>query len=225
MNAVRLNQLQTIKRKGVTMNKKLLKLAAFAFTGLLSSTTTFAQPPTGPTSFFITATGSGNGANLGGLAGADAICQSQADAAGIERTFRAYLSTQGPNAINARDRIGSGPWFNANGYRVAANVDDLHSPNHRITDSTGLTATGNQIPATGFSPNRHDILTGSQVDGTAYPAGSDMTCNNWTSSDAGTARVGHHDFPNFNSAHDSQGCSQQALINTGGDGLLYCFAL
>lgn len=207
------------------MNKKSLILAVLALTGVVSSASTLAQPPSGPTSFFITAAGSGDGADLGGLAGADAICQSQADAAGLDRTFRAYLSTQGPNGVDARDRIGEGPWFNANGYRVAANVDDLHSANHRITAGTGLTATGNQIPGTGFSPNRHDILTGSQADGTAYPDGDDMTCSNWTSNDEGTARVGHHDFPNWNSAHNSAGCSQQALINTGGYGLFYCFAL
>lgn len=207
------------------MNKKSLILAALALTGVVSSASTLAQPPSGPTSFFITAAGSGDEADLGGLAGADAICQSQADAAGLDSTFRAYLSTQGPNGVDARDRIGEGPWFNSNGYRVAANVDDLHSANHRITGGTGLTATGNQIPGTGFSPNRHDILTGSQADGTAYPDGDDMTCSNWTSNDEGTARVGHHDFPNWNSAHNSQGCSQQALINTGGYGLFYCFAL
>lgn len=207
------------------MNKKMLILASIALTGMIGSATTIAQPPTGDPSFFITATGSGNGADLGGLAGADAICQSQADAAGIDRTFRAYLSTQGANAVNARDRIGEGPWFNVQGYRVAQSVDDLHSINHRVSSGSGLTATGNQIPGTGFSPNRHDVLTGSQQDGTAYPAGEDMTCSNWTSSDEGTARVGHHDWPNFNSAHNSQGCSQQALINTGGDGLFYCFAL
>jgi len=207
------------------MNKKALIIATLALTGVVSSATTVAQPPPGAPSFFITSVGSGNGADLGGLAGADAICQSQAVDAGLEGTFRAYLSTQGPNAVNARDRIGEGPWFNADGYRVAANVDDLHSPNHRVNGSTGLTATGNQIPATGFSPNRHDILTGSQVDGTAYPAGEDKTCNNWMSSDDGTARVGHHDFPNFNSAHDSRGCSGPALISSGGDGLFYCFAL
>lgn len=207
------------------MNKKYLFLASLLLTGIAGSAVTIAQPPTGPTSFFITSTGSGNGGDLGGLAGADAICQSQAAEAGIDRTFRAYLSTQGPNAVNAKDRIGEGPWFNAQGYRVAANVDNLHSIDHRVAAASGLTATGNRIPGTGYSPNRHDILTGSQVDGTAYPAGEDMTCNNWTSSDAGSARVGHHDWPNFNSNHNSQGCSQQALINTGGDGLFYCFAL
>ncbi len=208
------------------MRNKILFLASIVLAGVMGSTATVAQPPTGPVSFFITSVGSGNGGDLGGLAGADAICQSQADAAGIDRTFRAYLSTQGPNAVNARDRIGEGPWFNANGYRVAANVDDLHSMNHRLGPLTALTATGNQIPGNGFSPNRHDILTGTQPDGTAYPAGDDMTCNNWTdSSEDGTARVGHHDFPNWNSAHNSQGCTQQNLINTGGDGLMYCFAL
>jgi len=208
------------------MNKKSLIFATIALSGIIGSATTVAQPPSGPTSFFLTSVGSGNGADLGGLAGADAICQSQADEAGIEGTFRAYLSTQGANGVNARDRIGEGPWFNAQGYRVASSVDVLHSINHRISAGSGLTATGNRIPGTGYSPNRHDILTGSQADGTAFPPGEDMTCNNWTSSsEDGTARVGHHDWPNWNSAHNSQGCSQQALINTGGYGLFYCFAL
>ncbi len=207
------------------MIKKSLLFTVFALTGLIGSGIALAQPPSGPPSFFITATGSGNGADLGGLTGADAICQSQADAAGLEKTFHAYLSTQGSNAVNARDRIGEGPWFNVNGYRVAASVDDLHSANHRVNADTGLSATGNKIPWTGFSPNLHDVLTGSQEDGTAYPESEDMTCNNWTSNDEGKARVGHHDFPNWNSAHDSQNCSRQGLINFGGDGLLYCFAL
>lgn len=207
------------------MNKKMLILASFALTGMIASVTTVAQPPSGDPSFFITATGSGNGADLGGLAGADAICQSQADAAGLDGTFRAYLSTQGPNGVDARDRIGEGPWFNVEGYRVAADLEALHSAEHRISSWSALTATGNRIPGTGWAPNRHDVLTGSQSDGTAYPDGEDMTCGNWTSSDEGTARVGHHDWPNWNSAHNSQGCSQQALINTGGDGLFYCFAL
>ncbi|PCJ42687.1 MAG: lectin [SAR86 cluster bacterium] len=207
------------------MNKRSLIFAAFALTGIIASAATVAQPPSGEPNFFLTATGSGNGGDLGGLAGADAICQSQADAAGLDGTFRAYLSTQGSNAVNARDRIGEGPWFNVQGARVAANVEELHSLNHRVGASSALTATGNRIPGSGFSPNRHDVLTGSQADGTAYPPGEDMTCNNWTSSsEDGTARVGHHDWPNWNSAHNSQGCTQQNLINTGGDGLFFCFA-
>jgi len=187
-----------------------------------------AQPPPGPTSFFVTSNGSGNGGNLGGLNGADRICQNLAEAAGHgELTWRAYLSTQGANAVNARDRIGPGPWFNARGARIAANVDELHSSANRLAGFTALDERGNQIPGSGFSPNRHDILTGSRPDGTAYPAGEDMTCGNWTSnSDEGAkARLGHHDYAAWNSTHDSRGCSQPALVSTGGDGLFYCFAL
>jgi hypothetical protein len=180
-------------------------------------------------SFFLTSRGSGNGGNLGGLEGADRICQDLATAANQgARTWRAYLSTQGPNAVNARDRIGPGPWFNARGAQIAANVEALHRPANRLAAFTALDERGNQSPGSGFSPNRHDILTGSQPDGTAYAAGADMTCNNWTSaSDEGgaKARVGHHDYAAWNSTHDSRGCSQTALIGTGGDGLFYCFAL
>jgi hypothetical protein len=188
-----------------------------------------AQPPTGPMSFFLSSRGSGNGGNLGGLEGADGICQQLAEAAGhMGRIWRAYLSTQGPNAVNARDRIGAGPWFNVRGARIAQNPDDLHSTANRMAVFTALDERGNQIPGSGFAPNRHDILTGSQPDGRAYAPGADMTCNNWTSSsDEGgaKARVGHHDYAAWNSSHDSAGCSQQALVRTGGDGLFYCFAL
>lgn len=185
-----------------------------------------AQQQTGPMSFFVTSAGSGNGGNLGGLAGADAICAARAESVGAgDRTWRAYLSTQGPNAVNARDRIGAGPWYNARGAQIAANVETLHSINNRFSLVNALDEGGRIIPGSGYSPNRHDILTGSQADGTAYPAGNDMTCNNWTSSsDSNKARLGHHDFANWNSAHDSRGCSQDALIATGGFGLLYCFA-
>jgi len=210
------------------LTRKTLSFFGLTLAGLLSAGMSQAQPPTGPMTFFITSSGSGNGGNLGGLAGADAICQARAEAAGAgDHTWRAYLSTQGPNAVNARDRIGEGPWFGARGNRIAQNVDDLHSMNQRIALLTALDENGNIIPGGGFAPNRHDILTGSQPDGTAYPAGADMTCNNWTSSsDQGgaKARLGHHDAANWNSAHDSRGCGQQALISTGGDGLFYCFA-
>ncbi len=195
--------------------------------GLLGAGIALTQPPTGPMSFFVTSTGSGKGGDLGGLEGADAICQNLAQEAGHgNRTWRAYLSTQGPNAVNARDRIGPGPWFNAQGARIAADVNDLHSMSHRMSVFTALDERGRRIPGSGYFPNRHDILTGSRPDGTAYPAGEDMTCGNWTSSsDDGKARVGHHDFAAWNSTHDSRGCSQEALISTGGDGLFYCFAL
>ena len=208
-----------------TNNKLVLNSVAFfclVFAGLAQ-----AQPPTGPMSFIGTSQGSGTGGDLGGLEGADEICQNLAESVDQGHlTWRAYLSTQGDNAVNARDRIGPGPWFNANGYRVAADLESLHNLNHRITAETALDERGRVVPGSFAVPNRHDILTGSRSDGTAYPSGEDMTCNNWTSSsDDGKARVGHHDFPAWASAHDTRGCSPAALISTGGDGLLYCFAL
>jgi hypothetical protein len=211
------------------MHKHKKIVVAAALTTIVGVGIALAQPPTGPMSFFLTSRGSGNGGNLGGLEGADRICQDLAQAAGHgNRTWRAYLSTQGQNAVHARDRIGPGPWFNVRGARIAQNVDELHSSANRMAVFTALDERGNQIPGSGFAPNRHDVLTGSQPDGRAYPAGADMTCANWTSnSDQGgaKARVGHHDYAQWNSTHDSRGCSQQALIGTGGDGLFYCFAL
>jgi hypothetical protein len=187
-----------------------------------------AQAPPGPMSFFVTSTGSGNGGNLGGLEGADAICEARAEAAGAGNlTWHAYLSTQGANAVNARDRIGAGPWWNARGAQIAANVEQLHGPDVRLGFMNALDERGRFIPGGGYFPNRHDIMTGSKLDGTAYAAADgDMTCNNWTSNaETGQkARLGHHDFANWNSTHDSRGCSQSALIATGGDGLFYCFA-
>ena len=212
------------------MSKQKKVVAAVAvITGIVGVGLALAQPPTGPMSFFLTSRGSGNGGNLGGLAGADRICQDLAQAAGHgNRTWRAYLSTQGQGAVNARDRIGAGPWFNVRGARIAQNVDELHTSANRMAVFTALDERGNQIPGSGFAPNRHDILTGSTPEGRAYPAGADMTCANWTSSsDEGgaKARVGHHDYAQWNSTHDSRGCSQQGLVSTGGDGLFYCFAL
>ena len=178
-----------------------------------------------PMGFFITSVGPGDGADLGGLAGADALCQSLAAEVGAgERTWRAYLSTQGPTAVNARDRIGTGPWHNAQGVLIGNNVEELHGMGHRFTVMTVIDERGRRIPGSGYAPNRHDVLTGSQPDGTAYPAGEDMTCNNWTSSGDGKARLGHHDRAAWNSAHDSRACSQELLRATGGDGLFYCFA-
>jgi len=175
--------------------------------------------------FFVTSNGLGKGGNLGGLEGADKHCQALAEKVGAgNRTWRAYLSTQGANAVNARDRIGKGPWHNAAGRLVGQDVAELHSHLTRVSMREAIAENGNTIPGGGFSPNRHDILTGSQPDGTAFPAGDDMTCNNWTSSDAGKARIGHHDRAAWNSAHDTRGCSQEQLIATGGDGLFYCFA-
>jgi hypothetical protein len=191
--------------------------------------------------FFITSTPIGNGGNLGGLAGADNQCQTlaQAAGAGAPKVWRAYLSTQaadGKPAINARDRIGKGPWTNAKGEVVAKDVADLHGPN-ALTKQSALNEKGEVINGRGDQPNRHDILTGSQPDGTAFAAGDDKTCKNWTSSTQGSAVVGHSDriglrdddaSKSWNSSHGSRGpdggCSQADLRSTGGDGLLYCFA-
>jgi hypothetical protein len=186
-------------------------------------------------SFFITSAGPGDGANLGGLKGADAHCQKLAAAAGAgNRTWRAYLSVSakdGQPAVNARDRIGAGPWYNAKGERIAQNLDELHSDTNNLTKQTQLTEKGDIVNGRGDTPNRHDILTGSNLDGTAFPAGEDKTCSNWTSNAEGGAQVGHHDRQgggqnptSWNSAHTSKGCSQAALRGTGGDGLFYCFA-
>lgn len=187
--------------------------------------------------FFITSEGPGNGGDLGGLAGADAHCQALAEDAGAgHRTWRAYLSTQASGdaaAVNARDRIGSGPWANANGDIIGADVDDLHYNNANIRYEFALDENGDTVNsgAMNDSPNRHDILTGTQLDGTAFPPENDRTCSNWTSSDDGSAMVGHHDRFRFttpgspwNAAHPSRGCSQEDLVGTGGDGLFYCFA-
>ena len=190
--------------------------------------------------FFVTSTGIGNGANLGGLAGADNYCQTLAQAAGAgAKTWRAYLSTQaadGAPAVNARDRIGKGPWQNSKGVVIARDVAELHGTNH-LTKQTAVSEKGDVINGRGDTPNRHDVLTGSQPDGTAFPAGEDRTCKNWTSSTQGSAIVGHSDriglrdddaSKSWNSSHSSRGpdggCSQADLRSTGGDGLLYCFA-
>jgi hypothetical protein len=191
-----------------------------------------AQAQDNPMSFFVTSVGPGKGGDLGGLEGADAHCQALAEAAGAGgKTWRAYLSTSGEGAVNARDRIGSGPWVNAKGVEIAANVDELHAETNKINKETALDENGNMVKGRGDEPNQHDILTGSQRDGTAFPAGEDMTCGNWTSSGEGSAMVGHHDLIgnpqgiNFwNFSHPSRGCSQENLVDTGGDGLFYCFA-
>ncbi len=186
-------------------------------------------------SFFLTSAGPGNGADLGGIAGADAHCQTLAAAAGAGgRTWRAYLSTQvagGQAAVNARDRIGTGPWHNARGVRVAGSVAELHGDGSALGKQGSLTERGDTVNGRGDTPNRHDILTGSQPDGTAFPDSADRTCRNWTSGADGSAQVGHHDRQgggerptSWNSAHGSRGCSQANLRATGGDGLYYCFA-
>jgi hypothetical protein len=194
-------------------------------------------------SFFITSVGSGKGADLGGLDGADQHCQSLAKAAGAgDRTWRAYLSTQGaslqdPKAVHARDRIGAGPWYNANGVMIARNVDDLHSANSNLNKDTAINEKGGHVNNRSDKPNTHDILTGSRPDGTAFPGApfADMTCGNWTKSGAdGSAMTGHFDrggpidhpwATSWNSSHPTRGCNQDGLISTGGAGLLYCFAV
>jgi hypothetical protein len=186
--------------------------------------------------FFVTSLASGKGADLGGLAGADKLCQSLAQAVGAgNHTWRAYLSTSpadGKPAVNARDRIGRGPWQNAKGVVIAKNVDELHG-NNNLNKETALSEKGEHINARGDKPNMHDILTGSQPDGRAFSGDEDRTCRNWTSSDEGAAMVGHHDrlglrdddsSRSWNSSHPSRGCSQDALRGSGGNGLLYCFA-
>ena len=198
--------------------------------------------------FFITSVGSGKGADLGGLAGADAHCQALAQAAGAgNKTWRAYLSTNGrggANAINARDRIGNGPWQNAKGVVIATSVADLHSDNNKMGKANALDEKGQPIKVRGDSPNMHDILTGSDKDGRAFPPNMDLTCNNWTSSGPGVAMLGHADREgnppvagsqniaaytetarSWNATHTSRSCSQPDLISTGGNGLFYCFAV
>ena len=186
-------------------------------------------------SFFITSAGPGNGADLGGLDGADAHCQKLAEAAGAgSKTWRAYLSAgaaDGNEAVNARDRIGSGPWHNAKGVKVAENVADLHSDNNKLSKENSISEKGDVINGRGDEPNMHDTMTGSQADGTAFSDGEDHTCVNWTSSGEGSAQVGHHDRQgggdaptSWNAAHGSRGCSQSDLQGTGGNGFYYCFA-
>ena len=189
-------------------------------------------------SFFVTSAGPGSGANLGGLAGADKHCQTLAAAAGAGgRTWRAYLSAAaaaGQPAVNARDRIGKGPWSNVKGVVIAKDVADLHSETNNIKKETALTEKGATVNGVGDQPNQHDILTGSQADGALQPAtppNADATCGNWTSAEAGAAQLGHVDrrgggpaASSWNSAHASKGCSQANLVATGGNGYFYCFA-
>jgi hypothetical protein len=210
-------------------------LAAALVTTVLAAYPILAQNAAENMSFFITSAGPGNGANLGGLAGADAHCQKLAQSVGRgSGTWRAYLSTSatgGAAAVNARDRIGSGPWHNAKGVAAAESVADLHSDKNNLTKETSINEKGEVVNGRGDTPNRHDILTGSNPDGTAMPGDADHTCGNWTSSGEGSAQVGHHDRigggdnpTSWNSAHGSSGCSQENLRGTGGDGLFYCFA-
>jgi hypothetical protein len=221
------------------ISKALCCIALSAAVSSFSSLPAAAQGA--DTSFFVTSNGIGNGGNLGGLAGADNHCQMLAQAAGAgAKTWRAYLSTQaadGKPAINAKDRIGNGPWKNAKGTVVAKDVADLHSANNALNKQNSLSEKGEVINGRGDTPNRHDVLTGSQADGTAFAGTDDRTCKNWTSSTQGAAMVGHIDriglneeppAKSWNTSHPSRGpdggCSQNDLKSTGGDGLLYCFA-
>ncbi|GAB1341623.1 hypothetical protein [Gemmatimonas sp.] len=188
-------------------------------------------------SFFITSVGSGDGANLGGLEGADKHCATLAEAAGVRgKTWHAYLSQQavgGKPAINARDRIGKGPWKNAKGVVVATSVDDLHSDANKLSKENSITEKGAMVNGRGDTPNTHDILTGSTLDGRVQPGDGDSTCSNYTSNAAtGSALLGHHDRQggganptSWNSAHPSRGCGQDNLRATGGAGLFYCFSV
>ena len=210
-------------------------VSALALTGLsIVAQQQSEEPP--EMGFFITSVGIGDGANLGGLAGADAHCQALADAAGSgQRTWRAYLSTQGDGAVNARDRIGDGPWANVNGLIMAASVSSLHHDNSNFNWEHSLDENGEQFPSRidgdpDFS--EHDVLTGTQIVGTAFTTGEDRTCGNWTSNDEGSAMLGHADRYSFttpgspwNTAHPSRSCSQDDLVATGGAGRFYCFAL
>ena len=224
-----------------TMNRPLALMVAVIPLALGACAQMRGEGPGAP-SFFVTSSGTGKGADLGGLDGADRHCQSLASAAGLGsaggRTWRAYLSTQGKDGaptVNARDRIGNGPWHNVKGELIARDVQQLHGDNN-LTKQTALNEKGQVVEGRGDKPNRHDILTGSRPDGTAFSSGDpDMTCGNWTRSGAeGVAVVGHHDrsgpttdpwSTSWNSSHQSRGgCSQEALRGTGGDGLLYCFA-
>jgi hypothetical protein len=224
--------------------KMVAKVTCMAVVGMaaLTGCSTMQSGPKAMT-FFVTSAGPGNGGNLGGLEGADQHCQKLATAAGAgERTWHAYLSTQAPkladpNFVNARDRIGAGPWQNANGVVIAQNVDELHSAKNNINKLTSLDENGQAVNGRGDTPNKHDMLTGSRPDGTAFPGApfADMTCGNWTKSTVeGAAMTGHHDSlgpldsawaKSWNSTHPTLGCSPEKIRPTGGDGFFYCFAV
>lgn len=215
------------------MSSNRTRIAAVASLAMAAAATALAASP--DMTFFVTSAGSGKGADFGGLAGADAHCQALAAAAGAgEHTWRAYLSTQGPGAVSARDRIGSGPWHNAKGVEIAKDLAELHGSNH-IDKATALTEKGEVIHGYGDKPNRHDILTGSTPEGTAFTGSEDMTCGNWTKDGEGSAIVGHADRKgtnpdpvrnaSWNSSHKTAGCSDALLAKTGSAGYLYCFAV
>jgi len=221
-----------------------LAASAFVFAQQVPAPQPPAQQPAAPQqpmSFFVTSMGKGDGANLGGLAGADAHCQALAAAAGAgNRTWHAYLSANASGSqpvVNARDRIGNGPWYNARGGRIAQNVADLHGDTidaarlgNNLSRTTVFSEKNETIKGAGDTPNQHDMLTGSQTDGRAYTDGADHTCQNWTGNNTGAAQLGHFDRTgggntSWNSAHGSRGCSQANLVSTGGAGLFYCFAV
>ena len=214
---------------------RLTVIAAAMLAGLSSAAMAQAQAPN--TTFFVTSVGSGKGGDLGGLAGADAHCQQLATTVGAGgKTWRAYLSTNAAaqgGAVNARDRIGNGPWQNSKGTVIATSVADLHSDNTKLNRENSLTERGTMVAGFGVTPNWHDALTGSDMDGKAFPGNMNLTCNNWTSSAAGSAMLGHIDRTggaatvfqrSWNGSHMSRSCSQPDLIATGGNGLFYCFA-
>lgn len=219
------------------MNPKLT-LLALAPIALIAASCASLDAPTNPMTFFVTSAGSGNGADLGGLSGADKHCQSLANAvgAGGSRVWRAYLSTSavgGAQAVDARERIGRGPWQNAKGVLIARSVDDLHGTSNNLNKETALDEKGGVVSGRGDPVNEHDILTGSSTEGRALPGDKDMTCGNWTKSGVGAAMVGHHDriglrddapSRSWNASHPSRGCSQDNLKASGGAGKFYCFA-
>ena len=221
----------------MTGKVRLFMVASVAFGALVGSAQAQQAPQSPNMTFFVTSAGPGKGADLGGLQGADEHCQRLGAAAGAgSKTWRAYLSTnqaaQG-GVINARDRIGKGPWQNFKGTVVATSVEDLHSNNNKLGQENSLTERGTMVSGVGMTPNWHDVLTGSQMDGTAWPGNMNLTCNNWTSSTFGSATVGHIDRRggqdtvfqrSWNASHMSRSCSQPDLIATGGNGLFYCFA-
>ena len=212
----------------------ILAATALVSLGAAANAQQIAQAP--DTTFFVTSAGPGKGGDLGGLAGADAHCQALATAIGAgSKTWRAYLSSTalaqgGP--VNARDRIGKGPWQNVKGVVIAKDVDDLHSASNNLSQQTALTERGTMVAGVGMTPNQHDAITGSTADGRTFPANLNLTCNNWTSSTFGSAMLGHIDrtpktppnLESWNAAHMSRSCSQPDLIATGGNGLFYCFA-
>jgi len=225
------------RQGGPNMKRRLFILTATSL-GLIGSVILIAeaQRDRPPMSFFVTSKGSGDGANLGGIAGADYMCQTLAEGMGSTKTWHAYLSTRaGDNAVtvlHARERIGTGPWYNSKGELIAKSLADLHGNSNNLNKQTALTEKGETIKGVGDTPNMHDILTGSRPDGTAYPRDEmDHTCYNWTSNkDTGSAQVGHFDRTgggntSWNSAHATRGCSQANLAATGGAGLFYCFAI